>query len=34
LKLSSSPAWDEVKVGLARSYDAMRDSLAKAAKEF
>jgi hypothetical protein len=34
LKRSSSNAWEEVKGGFAKSYDALRDSFSKAAKEF
>jgi hypothetical protein len=34
LKRSSATAWNEVKGGFVRSYDTLRDSFAKAAKEF
>lgn len=34
LKRSSSNAWEEVKGGFAKSYDALRQSFSKAAKEF
>ena len=34
LKRSSANAWDEVKGGFAKSYDALHDSISKAAKEF
>ncbi len=34
LKRSSSKAWEEVKGGFVKSYDALRDALSKAAKEF
>lgn len=34
LKRSSSNAWDEVKNGFVKSYDALHDSISKAAKEF
>ena len=34
LKRSSSNAWDEVKGGFAKSYGALRDSFARAAREF
>ena len=34
LKRSSSNAWDEVKSGFVKSYDALRDSFSRAAKEF
>ena len=34
LKHGSSDAWDNVKSGFAKSYDALRKSLAKARKDF
>jgi hypothetical protein len=34
LKRSSSKAWEEVKGGFVRSYDALRDAFSKAAKDF
>ena len=34
LTRSSASAWDEVKGGFAKSYDALRDSFSKASKEF
>ena len=34
LKRSSSKAWEEVKGGFVKSYDALRDAFSKAAKEF
>jgi F0F1-type ATP synthase membrane subunit b/b' len=34
LKRSSSKAWEEVKGGFVKSYDALRDAFSKAAKDF
>lgn len=34
LKRSSSKAWEEVKGGFVKSYDALRDAFSKAAKQF
>ncbi|MEO8006568.1 MAG: hypothetical protein ABI771_16750 [Betaproteobacteria bacterium] len=34
LKRSSSKAWEEVKGGFVKSYDALRDAFSKAVKEF